>query len=379
MRIELLTSSDELQHAADAWRALARDAVFASPDWLIPWWIHLGSRPSPEVRAPRLATLAVRDSDNELVALVPWYLDESRLHGRTLRLLGSGKACTDYLTIPCRQGDEAEVADAIADWLLDNQGRLDFGWDLLVLEAIHLADPMYSRLLERLSGRGAISSTRPVGNCWRAPIPDNWEDYLTMLSKTNRKRARRLKRDFFQTGRARVVRTTNPEELVNAYELLVKLHTKRWQSRGEAGIFADAGVLEFHRDATARLLATGQLWLASLELDGRQIGSEYCIAAGTTLYSYQSGLDPEMISLEPGALLVVATVEEMIERRYTGFDLLRGDEPYKREWRGVPSPIHDVRVLPGNWNGRLRQSLWQAAVSAKDLLRAGRDAMLNAK
>jgi len=86
-----------------------------------------------------------------------------------------------------------------------------------------------------------------------------------------------------------------------------------------------------------------------------------------------------MISHEPGAILVVATVQELLERGCTGLDFLRGDEPYKLDWRAVSRPIHDVRVLPGSWNGRLRQSLWQAATSAKDLLRAGRDVVLSGK
>jgi CelD/BcsL family acetyltransferase involved in cellulose biosynthesis len=379
MRIELITSNDELQRLADTWRRLAGESVFASPDWLIPWWLHLGSRPKPDGRTPRLATLAVRDESGELVAIAPWYLEESRIHGRAVRLMGSGRACTDFLTIPCRLGREAEVASAIADWLCDNQRRMDFGWELLALEAIDLQDPMYSRLLAELERRDAISSFRPAGNCWRVALTGTWEDYLATLSKTNRKRARRLDRSYLQTGRARMIMTTNEQDLPAAFDLLVQLHTKRWQSRGEGGIFAEPGVVEFHRDAMSRLLAADQLRLASLEIDGRPAASEYCIGGGNTLYSYQSGLDPEMISHEPGAILVVATIQDLFQHGAAGIDFLRGDEPYKLDWRAVARPLHDVRVLPGGWNGRLRQSLWQAATSAKDLLRAGRDAVLSGK
>jgi CelD/BcsL family acetyltransferase involved in cellulose biosynthesis len=379
MRIDLITSCEELQNLADDWRGLAGEAVFAGPDWLIPWWLHLGSRPRHDGRSPRLATLAVRSAAGELVAIAPWYLDDSRLNGRTLRLMGSGSACTDYLTIPCQAGHEAEVTAAIADWLLENQRRADFSWDLLALEAIDLADPLYSRLLAELDEREAISSLRPAGNCWRVPLAGTWEEYVATLSKTNRKRVRRLDRSYLQTGRARMILTTTPEELPAAFDLLVELHTKRWQSRGQGGIFVEPGVLDFHREAMSRLLAAGELRLASLEIDGRPVASEYCIGGGTVLYSYQSGLDPEMISHEPGAILVVATVQELLERGCTGLDFLRGDEPYKLDWRAVSRPLHDVRVLSGSWNGRLRQSLWQAATSAKDLLRAGRDAVLSGK
>ncbi len=379
MRIDLITSGAELQRVAEDWRRLAGEAVFAGPDWLIPWWLHLGSRAKHDGRSPRLATLALRDERGELIAIAPWYLEESRLHGSTLRLLGSGSACTDYLTIPCQAGHESEVTAGIADWLLENQRRADFGWDLLSLEAIDLRDPLYSRLLETLDEHGAINSLRPAGNCWRVPLAGTWEEYVATLSKTNRKRVRRLDRSYLQTGRAKMMLTTTPDELSAAFDLLVELHTKRWRSRGEAGIFAEPGVPEFHRDAMSRLLAAGQLRLAALEIDGRPVASEYCIGGGRVLYSYQSGLDPEMISHEPGAILVVATVQELLVQGCTGLDFLRGDEPYKLDWRAVSRPIHDVRVLPGSWNGRLRQSLWQAATSAKDLLRAGRDAVLSGK
>jgi len=286
MRIDLITSDVELQRLAGDWRRLADEAVLAGPDWLIPWWQHLGSRPRHDGRLPRLATLAVRGPDDELIAVAPWYLDESRWNGRTLRLLGSGSACTDYLTIPCQAGKETAVAAAIADWLFENQRGAGFSWDLLSLEAIDLTDRMYSRLIKSLDEHEAINSIRPAGNCWRVPLSGTWEEYVATLSKTNRKKVRRLDRSYLQTGRAKMLLTTTPEELSAAFDLLVALHTKRWQSRGEAGIFAEPGVLEFHREAMSRLLAAGQLRLASLEIDGRPAASEYCIGGGATLYSY---------------------------------------------------------------------------------------------
>ncbi len=380
MQVTLLTQLDELEARADQWRRLVKGHPFLGPDWLISWWKHLGGANPQDGHAPRLATLAVSDAEGKLVALAPWYLQHSLLHGRTLRFLGSGDVCSDYLSIACRTGDEQPALQAIADWLIENHGRNDeAGWDLVALEAVDLTDPLIKGLMAAVEDRGAITSTRPAGNCWRIALPESWEEYVAQLSKTNRKRVRRLDRNYLQTGRAELHRVASAEQLAEGFALLVDLHTRRWKTRGEEGIFAEPGIYDFHREVTERLLATGHLRLSWLTIDGQPAAAEYYLTDGSVLYSYQSGFDPALISHEPGVLILVATIQDIIECGYTALDFLRGDEPYKLDWRSERRPIHDVRILPGDLPGYLRQSLWQAATSAKDLLRAGRDAVIHAR
>ncbi len=377
MRVTLIESVAELESLAPEWRRLAKGHPFLGPDWMLAWWRHVGGVSAHQSRPPRLATLAVHDEQGQLTALVPWYLEHSLLNGRTLRFLGSGEVCSDYLSIACQTGAEAAVLSALATWLSENHGRNSAnGWDLIALEAVDLTDPRIKGLLEALETRGAITSTRPAGNCWRIALPPTWEEYLMQLSKTNRKRARRLDRNYLQTGRAQLHRVTTPDELAEGYRLLVDLHTRRWTARGGKGIFADPAIYDFHHEALASLLATGHLRLSWLTIDDQPAAAEYCLTDGNVVYSYQSGLDPALIAHEPGVLMLVATVQDVIECGYTGLDFLRGDEPYKLDWRSVQHLIHDVRILPGNWPGHVRQSLWQAATSAKDWLRAGRDVVL---
>jgi CelD/BcsL family acetyltransferase involved in cellulose biosynthesis len=378
MHVTSITSLDELESLAADWRKIADRQPFLGPDWLITWWRHLGQRDPHGAKAPQLAVLAVHDEHGELIALAPWYVEQSLLHGRTLRFLGAGSVCSDYLTIACRAGYEPQAVSAIAEWLSGSHRRNSrVGWDLLLLDSVNLADPRIAQLLSELEMRGAITSARPAGNCWHIALPGSWEEYVAQLSKTNRKRARRLDRNYLQTGRAHLMRAITPADLREGYRILVDLHTKRWQARGEPGIFAEPGIDAFHREATERLLATGQLRLSWLELDGQPAAAEYCLSDDRTVYSYQSGFDPAVIVHEPGVMTLVATVQDIIAHGFTGLDFLRGDEPYKLDWRAVPQPIHDVRILPGNLHGHVRQSLWQVATGAKDLLRAGRDAVLH--
>ena len=377
MQVALVTEIEELEKLAPEWRKIVKGHPFLGPDWLLAWWRHLGGAQWDAANPPRLAVLTVTNEQGNLIALVPWYAEQSLLQGRTLKFLGSGSVCSDYLSVACHAGDENAALAAIAQWLIDHHGRNDeSGWDLIALEAVDLTDPSIVGLRTNLEERGAITSARPAGNCWRIALPGSWEEYLAQLSKTNRKRARRIDRNYLQSGRASLHRVLDAADLDYAYDLLVDLHTKRWKTRGEEGIFAEPGVDAFHREVTRRLLATGHLRLSWLEIDGEPAAAEYCVTDGSVVYSYQSGFDPALLSHEPGVMTVVATLKDIIECGYTGLDFLRGDEPYKLDWRPEQRPLHDVRILPGNLPGQLRQSLWQAATSAKDWLRAGRDAVL---
>ncbi len=378
MRVELITEPDKLERYVAAWRRLACRQPFNGPDWLLAWWEHLGNAGSRESHPNELFALAVTDEQGDLVAVAPWYLEHTRLHGRAVRFLGSGDVCSDYLSLPCRPGQEAVAARAVADWLCGVQADASSGdaWDLLSWENVDLTDPVLRELVDALCERGAITHLRPAASCWRLELPADWEQYLAMLSKTHRKHVRRIERGYLATGRARLVSVRTPEQLAEGFSLLVDLHNRRWADRGLEGIFASGDHYAFHRAATERLFAAGQLRLAWLELDGAPAAVEYSLVGGNTIYAYQSGLDPAAAEHEPGNLALICMIQEAIAAGVKVLDLLRGDESYKQHWRARPRPMHDVRILPGHWPGRLRQSLWKAATGAKDLLRAGRDAVV---
>ncbi len=380
MQVELITQLPELERLAAAWRHLTSGQPFTGPDWLLTWWQHLGVGRQQDSRHGELFVLCVTDEQGTLVALAPWYLEHSLLDGHAVRFLGSGEVCSDYLTVPCRDGQQTAAARAIADWLCGAGEVSSHGdaWDLLSLENVDLTDPILRDLVDALCERGAITHLRPASHCWRLSLPGSWDEYLAMLSKTHRKHVRRLQRTYLDTGRARLVSARTPEQLAVGFGLLVDLHSRRWADRGVDGIFTSPEHFAFHRAASERLLAAGQLRIAWLELDGRPAAAEYSLVGGNTIYAYQSGLDPSMAEHEPGNLALVCMLQEGIAGGITTLDFLRGNETYKAHWRALPQPMHDVRILPGHWPGRLRQSLWKAATGAKDWLRAGRDAVVSA-
>jgi len=152
-------------------------------------------------------------------------------------------------------------------------------------------------------------------------------------------------------------------------EILVDLHQRRRVGLGEAGRFACPRFHAFLHEAAERLLARDQLRLFWVELDGRPAAAEFQIACGQVTYAYQAGVDPELLDLEPGRVITIATIQRAIDEGQRAMDLLRGDEPYKAHWRAEPRPTHHLRIVPPRAAARLRHGLWTAGSNVKQWFR----------
>lgn len=374
MQVFCLSSLEELAPYAADWDRLFGGVPFRSRPWLTTWWRHYGPDGGGPARAGRLFVLCVFDETDRLVGLAPWYLDRSVSGGRALRPLGSGEVCSDYLSVLCQPGMEHRVGEALADYLTrEAKGKTHDAqpWALLELDGIDADDAAIGQLMRHLAGRGNTVHRRPGPDCWRLDLPDQWDDYLAMLSKSHRKQLRRLERDVLARGRAVVHPVERMADLPRAMEILIELHQRRWVALGQPGCFASTRFTAFHREVTAELLRAGQLQLSWMALDGRPAAAEYHLAADGVIYAYQSGVDPALLDRQPGQLITMALIRRAIEQGYRAVDFLRGDEPYKPHWRAAPRPTLLLRVVPDRVAARLRQQLWRAGLGVKRWVRSG--------
>ena len=124
-----------------------------------------------------------------------------------------------------------------------------------------------------------------------------------------------------------------PSELLPALDELFWLHGRRWRRRGLKGAFADERIRRFHRDVACRFAGRGVLRLHRLRLDGKTRALFYCFAGQGRVYYYLSGFDLALARHSLGTVLMAEAVSRAIAEGAHEFDLLRGDENYKREWR----------------------------------------------
>jgi CelD/BcsL family acetyltransferase involved in cellulose biosynthesis len=357
---------------------LADGLPLRSWDWLATWWKHYGAinlerQVSGTQRAERqlyVAVCSISKSDTDaneskIIGIAPFYLDRTVIKGNVLRWLGSGEVCTDHLSLICRPEHRLQVAGAIAEALTTTCND----WDRLDLSNIDADDEAIQALTRCLAERDCLVSRHAADSCWSLDLPTSWDDYLGAISKSHRKQLRQLERRVLESDRARWHQVKSSEQLEAAWRNLVDLHQRRRRSLGEPGCFASRLFHDFHREVVSRLLATGQLRMSWLELDGTPAAAEYHIAGASTTYAYQGGVDPERLLEEPGRLSTILCLRAAIEEGHRHIDFLRGDEPYKAHWRAQPRATFDYRVVPNRRLARLRGRVLYATDMVSDWMR----------
>ncbi|QDU87443.1 hypothetical protein Pla175_08050 [Pirellulimonas nuda] len=342
MQVHALTDPAALESIADPWNALAAGDPLNSHHWLGVWARHY-SDSAPYV-------LTVHDQAGELVGLAPWRKSRSLREGAAIRWLGDGEVCSDHTTILAAPGQEKEVVEAIARFLLADSGA----WDCLCLENTDADNLRVLRLIERLRDGGCGGVTLPASGSWTLELPATWEEFFAMQSRSHRGQLRRAERNVLSSDRceARVVRTE--ADLEEAWPVLIDLHQQRWEAEGEPGCFASARFTAFHHEATRRLLGAGMLHMQMILLDGRPAAIDYNLQAADTIHGYQGGLALEFLPDSPGRLMRVFSTRRAVEAGFKHFDMMRGDESYKAHWRGTHRAAVHYRVAPPRVSARVR-------------------------
>ena len=325
--VHVVESAAELAALATTWEALhdgaALASIFTSFDWQKSWWDHYaGGRP---------LRLIVATAGDEVVGLLPLYLDTMMMLGcavRVLRLVGSGgDTSPDDLGPVLARGREGETARALSDAIL----RLR-GWDTLWLTDLDPRCALTSAILER-----ARRTLRPVatGRSERITLmtlPATFDAWLASLHRDRRQRIKSARKKLRAAHPdARHFVWSDPATLDAGIDRLVELHNKRWQRAGVAHGFDSPEYIAFHRAVMHACLQRDRLRLHCLEVGGQIVAMYYFYKFRDATYLMQSGFDPDFSALKPGQVLLGYVIEHAIGERLALLDFLRGDHRYKEE------------------------------------------------
>lgn len=359
MHVLHIAEQCELTELRDSWNTLAGENPFRRFEWLVNWSRTLG-------KDAELFVLAVKDASNTVVGIAPWQLGASNGGGRVLKFLGAGKACTEYASILAKVDQSQAVAEALSLWLSDHADR----WDFVELEATSAEDDASLAFVQRVPQDGMIVHQQPGPACWRIDLPTTWDDYLASLSKSHRKQIRRVDRRLLQTEKA-ILHTATPMNRREAMRILVDLHTRRWQSVGEAGCFADPDFAAFLTAVSDDMSADHRAAIYWIEFEGKPAAAEFHLLNENVSYAYQSGIDPNLLDLEPGRILHIALLRQAIEAGKSTYDFLRGDEAYKAHWRAEPRQTTNWRIVAPSAGANMRHQVWVASATMKQWIKTG--------
>ncbi len=298
----------------DLWRSCPSALPFQTPAWLIPWWRHF---------APgSLFVLAVRDSGS-LVGLAPGYIEDGPL-GR--RILPLGISLSDHLDVLV----DPDCAEPAMAGLISAALSRSAEWDVWELEEL----PPGAAALHLPVPRGCKDQVVVQTACPMLVFQDQEHRGPPLLPKTKRRHLNLARNRAARRGAVSIARA-EAGSVLQALEHLFRLHRKRWESRGGAGVLAPEPVQAFQGDAVPRLQEAGLLRLYLLTIADQVVAAHYEMRHGSRVYVYLTGFDPDYEHESPSVILLAHAIEEAAAEGCREIDFLRGREAYKYEWGAV--------------------------------------------
>ncbi|HMO16036.1 MAG TPA: GNAT family N-acetyltransferase [Pirellulaceae bacterium] len=357
LQFDLVRDTSLFKAMRNDWEMFGVANPMLSWEWLYSWWEAFQS-------GKELLLVRVQDQTGQLVALVPWYKTVNLGGVRVIRTLGDGKACSDYVSIICMRENQAEVERQLATALLTNRGfqRQIGRWDWIEFEG-HSED-CYAEFFAACRAHRLELYTREIERAWVVNLGSSISSYESSLNSSFRRKLRRAQ-SLLRGPRVRFVLIESQEEFAQAWTTFCELHQKRRKSLNQPGCFTDSKFEAFLRNSTQRLLVSRQAMLTQIWVDGNPIASDLLLRARSGFQKYQTGVDPQFMSWEPGHLITAAEISYSISEGLAEFDFLRGDEPYKRSWAARANRLFTSRIVSTSQAARISHRAWLAARTLK--------------
>ncbi len=337
LQAEGLCKAEDLERIRPEWAALwdrlDTASPFQSPDWLIPWWRHVGKGD--------LLAIALRDGGGRLVGLVPLYIYRQPQDGQRI-VFPLGMGTTDHLDALIAPAWREAAMAAVFRRLAAQRDHWDrCEWPQLRPD---------SALLQAAPPEGWAEERAEAEPCLTLRLPRSVEALREVVPKRMLQNLRTYRRKAERDGKLRWERAEE-RSLDRLFDAQLRLHQARWAARGEAGVLASEQVQAAHRDALPGLLRSGLLRLYALHLGAEIVATLYGLidrpgAKERRFYYYLGGFAPEFAALSPGTLVIGHAIEEAIREGVAVFDFLRGREGYKFLWGARETPTFCRRITP---------------------------------
>ncbi len=365
---ELVTTRAELDRLAGDWNELLRDSkantVFLTWEWISTWLDTV----YPD--AP-LFVVAVRDSEDRLMAIAPFYLSDLSLSGllkyKCLRIFGDCQSGAEYGDIIVRGGFEDAAMNCLVQELLTHSSV----WDCIWIPNMAGWTGVHERFSKVCTEFGLYMHKRSR-EFSMVTLPGAHEAYLKQLSRNRREQIRRKTRQAEKSHDVESICCDHRDELPRVLSDLFVLHRRRWESVGQAGSFVRRPLMQrFYESFAPIALQRGWLHLHALKVDGVVRAIQYGYAYDGVFSQLQEGYDPDVFD-GVGNVLRNHVIRTCIENGVREYDFLGGFTEHKRRWGAEVREGLDLLI--GRRSLRNRLLFWRDIWPTGRFLQQGRPA-----
>jgi CelD/BcsL family acetyltransferase involved in cellulose biosynthesis len=297
------------------------NCLFVLPLWLKTWWETFGENDDLEILAGY--------RQGKIIGIAPL-----RIQKKTARFIGGENVC-DYQDMIVASNHQSEFFKAILAYL--NKRKIH-SLELAALrpDAVSLIElPNIARQM----GYGVVCT--PVAFSYEIKLPRTWESYLKMLGGKQRHEIRRKLRRLNEAGQIKYRVIHRSDEISEHMDVFFSMFKA---SRPDKSEFLTHQMVSFFQLLAQRTARQGFLKMSFLDIDQVPAAGVMCFDYNDTIFLYNNGYDPRFGHLSVGFLSKVYSIKDSIERRRLRYDLLKGDEGYKKRLGSAPVPLYHLKI-----------------------------------
>lgn len=295
--------------------------LFVLPLWLKTWWDTFGEDNDPEILAGYC--------QGKLIGIAPLRIQE-----KTARFIGGENVC-DYQDMIVTSNHQHEFFEAILIHLKKKGVRF------LQLGMLRPDSILLTQLPNLAKQMGYAVVCNQVAFSYEIILPHTWESYLYMLNGKQRHEIRRKLRRLNEAGHVQFRVLERSDEISGAMDTFFSLFKA---SRTDKSEFMTEQMVSFFRLLALRMAQQGLLKMFFLDIDRVPAAGVMCFDYNDTLFLYNNGYNPQFSHLSPGFLSKVYSIRDGIEQGKLRYDLLKGDEGYKKRLGSMPVPLNHLKI-----------------------------------
>ncbi|MFC0810042.1 GNAT family N-acetyltransferase [Ensifer sp. P24N7] len=221
----------------------------------------------------------------------------------------------------------------------------------------------------------ALAGIENPNASFQLPLLGTIEHTLAQINaKRRRKKMRISERRLAEIGGYDYVIARETQEAHALLETFFRQKAARFETLGLPDAFRDAETRAFFHALIDAGAPEPLLELNAIRLRGEYAGRILAVAGlsrkGDHVICQFGSIDEEIAAdASPGELLFYRMIERLCAEGVAVFDFGIGDQPYKRSWCTVETPLRDI-VLPLTFRGRLAAGGFRAIAGAKRLVKA---------
>ena len=308
-------------YRTDSQQTLNWSSVFVLPDWMQVWWQVFGGGNELFIRT-------VKEGD-KIIGIAPLMIKDG-----TACLIGGTDVC-DYLDFVVVPGMEPDFFKVLLDEL--KRHRIE----KIDLKHVRFDATVLKSLTAVAEGRGYEVVSTKENVSVEMDLPATFEEYLGGLDTKQRHEVRRKMRRLGEEGEIEYRFIDSGGALKPAMDTFFKMFV---ESRQDKAAFLTEQMKSYFNLLADTMAGNGLLRLGVLELDNKPVAEIMCFDYNDCIYLYNSGYDPQYVSLSAGLLSKVYAIKDSIERGKKRFDFLKGAETYKNRLGGKEVPLYRCRI-----------------------------------